>query len=75
MTEEEKIKDFQTRAGNAKMEIDEILKKYELTIAPIYQYLPQGISTTCELCNVRKYPEQKTPEEKKVEDATIIKDK
>jgi hypothetical protein len=81
MTEQEKIDDFQKRAGKAKGEIDEILKKYEVTIAPINQYQPQGISTTCELCNLKKFPEEKSGEEKKIQDvgdieeATIIEKK
>jgi hypothetical protein len=59
MTEEEKIKDYQERANKAKEKIDKILKEFELTIAPINEYKAQGISTTCELCNIKKYPEIK----------------
>lgn len=81
MTEQEKIEEFKNRASDAKAEIDKILRKFELTIAPIWQYLPQGITSSCELCNLKKYPEEKqvgTYEEidkaKKAEEA-IIKEK
>jgi hypothetical protein len=76
MTEQEKIDDFKNRANDAKAEIDKILRKFELTIAPIWQYLPQGITSSCELLNLKKFPEEPTGEEKaKAEEAMFVNKK
>ena len=69
MDENAKIKDFQDRALNAKTEIDVILQRYEVTIAPIFEYKPQGIAVTAELVNIKKYPEDIIlPTEKELKD-------